>query len=382
MMWFRGAGGVRTTRARSRWSSTCISRSAAAAQTSPLPTAAGGELLTGLALDGSEACAAPCCDVAERFAPLCTPLWQPASETSSTAAGTTSRREQRMDDFRWVAMVAGTTVPSDPAGRAGEAPDASSDDPMDSRRRGGDACSMSSARGDRGSLPSWLSSAVAAGLGRAERVDPVHPGTGGPAGNAQLTAWTGLVLLVVFAAEGLTLLDVHGLIPWHVAIGAALIPPAALKVASTGWRIIGYYRRSAPYLSAGPPPVLLRIVGPLVILTTVALLATGVVLVLIGQDRSHQTLGDLLGLRVDWIWLHQASFVVWFVAMTIHVLARVVPGVRVAARSLSSPSAVPGLAGRASALVLATALGVGCALVLTGLDHSWTLQEHLGFGHR
>lgn len=37
--------------------------------------------------------------------------------------------------------------------------------------------------------------------GRADRRDPVLAGTGGPAGNARLTAWTGLVLLVLLAIE-------------------------------------------------------------------------------------------------------------------------------------------------------------------------------------
>lgn len=234
--------------------------------------------------------------------------------------------------------------------------------------------------GHVGRLPSWLSGSVAAGLGRTARVDPVAPRTGGPAGNAQLTAWTGLLLLVVFAAEGLTLLNVHGLITWHVALGAALIPPAALKAASTGWRIIEYYRGSPAYRLAGPPPILLRVLGPLVIVSTVALLGTGVVLVLLGQNRSHDTLVDLVGLRIDWIWLHQASFVVWFAAMTVHVLARVVPGLRLAARSMQAPREVPGLAGRASSLVLAAALGVACALVLVGFDHSWLIHEHYRFG--
>jgi hypothetical protein len=72
------------------------------------------------------------------------------------------------------------------------------------------------------------------------RTDPVLAGSGGPAGNAVLTAWTGLTLLVLSVAELLTLFDVRGLISWHVAIGALLVPPALVKTASTGWRIARY----------------------------------------------------------------------------------------------------------------------------------------------
>jgi hypothetical protein len=46
--------------------------------------------------------------------------------------------------------------------------------------------------------------------GRRRRADPVLAGAGGPAGNARLTAWTGLVLLALFGAELVTLVDVSG----------------------------------------------------------------------------------------------------------------------------------------------------------------------------
>src|SRR4051812_7118286 len=100
---------------------------------------------------------------------------------------------------------------------------------------------------------------VSVALGHAHRDDPVLAGTGGPAGNALLTAWTGLALLVLAVAELLTLLDVRGLISWHVAVGALLVPPALVKTVSTSWRIVRYYAGSAAYAEAGPPPLLLRL---------------------------------------------------------------------------------------------------------------------------
>ena len=123
-------------------------------------------------------------------------------------------------------------------------------------------------------------------VGTTAPADPVVPGGGGPAGNVILTAWTGLVLLALSVAELLTLFDVRGLISWHVAIGVLLIPPALLKTGTTTWRMVQYYRGDGAYQQSGPPPLLLRL-GPLVVLSTLGLLATGVLLVLLGEETSR-----------------------------------------------------------------------------------------------
>ena len=88
--------------------------------------------------------------------------------------------------------------------------------------------------------------------GRRRRRDPVAPSAlaGRPA-TRELTAWTGILLLALFLAELVTLLDVHGLISWHIALGALLIPPALLKTATTGWRIVRYYVGDRDYRRRG-----------------------------------------------------------------------------------------------------------------------------------
>src|SRR6478752_455227 len=106
-----------------------------------------------------------------------------------------------------------------------------------------------------GTLQRAVADTLAEASGREARDNPVLPGTGGPAGNALLTAWTALVLLAVSVAELLTLFDVRGLIGWHVALGALLVPPAVMKTASTGWRMGCYYAGRTPYRQAGPPPM-------------------------------------------------------------------------------------------------------------------------------
>lgn len=208
-------------------------------------------------------------------------------------------------------------------------------------------------------------------IGRNHRADPVLPGSGGPAGNASLTAWTGLLLLVLFVAELVTLLDVRGLISWHVAIGALLVPPALLKTATTGWRIVRYYAGAATYRAAGPPPMLLRLLGPLVVLSTLAVLGSGVALVLVGEQSSRQALVQFAGLRVDAITVHQASFAVWAVTTGLHVLGRLIPALQSTVLPGRGEGRAPGRPLRV-VLVLAT-LGVAAltAYLLLGTVGDW-----------
>ena len=164
-------------------------------------------------------------------------------------------------------------------------------------------------------------------VGRSHRPDPAIGRTSGPAGNAQLTAWTGLLLLVLIAVELVTLIDIRGLLGWHVVVGVLLAAVATLKIASTTWRFHRYYTGSRPYTQAGPPPTLLRILGPLVIAATVGVLGSGVWLILVGAHSGRRPLVTLLGQRIDLLWIHQALFVVFAVVAGLHVLARLVPAV-------------------------------------------------------
>jgi hypothetical protein len=207
-------------------------------------------------------------------------------------------------------------------------------------------------------------------IGRETRDNPVLPVTGGPAGNVLLTAWTGLVLLGLSLAELLTLFDVQGLISWHVALGALLVPPAVMKTASTGWRMARYYLGSPMYRRAGPPPLLLRLLGPLVVVSTLGLLATGTLLVLLGEEQAHQSLVTLLGFRADWVTLHQGFFAVWVGAVGLHLLGRIVPALR-ATVAPGSTSAVPGRWTRLLWFLAMVASAAALAVVLVRADASW-----------
>jgi hypothetical protein len=130
----------------------------------------------------------------------------------------------------------------------------------------------------------------------------------GVAGNARLTGGAAALLLGLLAIEGATIPFVHRLIGPHIFIGMLLIPPVALKLASTGYRFTRYYAGSPAYRRKGPPPLFMRLLAPGVVLATVALFATGVALLAAGPESG------------PWLFLHRASFVVWFGLMTIHVL--------------------------------------------------------------
>lgn len=216
--------------------------------------------------------------------------------------------------------------------------------------------------------------AVAEASGRRHREDPVVTGTGGPAGNARLTAWTGLVLLVLFGAELVTLLDVRGLISWHLVIGALLVPPALLKTATTGWRIARYYTGHRPYRDAGPPPMFLRILGPLVVAFTLAVLTSGLALIVIGPDGSRLALLDTFGQRVDAVTVHQATFVIWAVVTGLHTLARIIPALRLTLPRGSAAPAVPGRYRRGVALIAVLAVAVLTGVVVLGAAGAWRSQ--------
>src|SRR5436305_4908066 len=136
---------------------------------------------------------------------------------------------------------------------------------------------------------------------------------GGSAGNEQLTLTVAALLIVLLAVEGATILQIRSLLTVHAFVGMLLIPVVVLKVASTGWRMLRYYRRGEEYVRRGPPHVVLRVlVAPVLILSTVVLFGTGVALLAV--DETH---GTLVG-------LHKASFIVWLGAAALHVLAHLV----------------------------------------------------------
>ncbi|MGH3255209.1 MAG: hypothetical protein ACRDOU_07325 [Streptosporangiaceae bacterium] len=191
----------------------------------------------------------------------------------------------------------------------------------------------------------------------------------GVAANARLTATNAAVLLALLAAEGATILRVRQLISPHVFLGMVLIPPVLLKIGSTGYRFVRYYRGAPAYRRKGPPPLLLRLLGPVIVILTLVLLASGVALLLAGPAWSHELL-----------FVHKASFVLWFFAMTVHVLGHLAEVARVGPRDwLRRPRRDVSGAGTRQWLIAAS-LVAGALLGLATLSRigPWLASAHVG----
>ena len=188
----------------------------------------------------------------------------------------------------------------------------------------------------------------------------------GPPGNERLTTSLGLVLLVLLGIETLTTLALHSYLPVHIFLGLLLIPPVALKLASTGWRFLRYYTNSRPYRLAGPPRLLLRLLAPLLVASTLTLFGSGVALIIVGHGG-----GPLLQ-------LHAVSFAVWGVLIAIHILAYLTRVLRVGPADWPrNPTPfVAGLRSRRAALLGALLAGVVLALATYSAQQAWLNHRH------
>ncbi len=178
---------------------------------------------------------------------------------------------------------------------------------------------------------------------------------GGTDGNELLTVATGAVLIVLLAIIGLTIIALGRLLWVHLFVGMLLIGPLALKLASTGYRFMRYYSGEPRYRSAGPPITPLRLIAPMVVLTTLTVFASGVALLLAGPS-SRPTLMPI----------HKVSFILWIAFTALHVLGHLptlARGLQVDyGQAASLGHRTPGRSGRA--LSLAGALVAGGVLAI------------------
>jgi hypothetical protein len=191
-----------------------------------------------------------------------------------------------------------------------------------------------------------------------------------PRENSRLTALVGSLLLVMLAIEGISLVSVRSMLSLHVVVGVALIAPVVVKLASTGYRFARYYSRDPAYVRSGPPHPIMRTLGPLVIASTLTLLASGVALIAIGS-RNDAVLT-----------IHKASFVVWLVITSLHVLGhlRSLPRVlRGRSRGETAPVAVRSKRRGVPFVVTGGALAIG--LVAGGLSLPAARGYHGGRRH-
>lgn len=132
------------------------------------------------------------------------------------------------------------------------------------------------------------------------------------AGNERLTSLAGAVLLVLLFLVGITALGIRQLLPQHFLLGILVLPPLGLKIASTGYRFVRYYTGDAAFRRAGPPQLAMRLIAPIVVVSTVTLFATGLELWFFG-----------LRFGAGWVVAHNLSFLIWLPFTTAHALAYV-----------------------------------------------------------
>jgi hypothetical protein len=209
---------------------------------------------------------------------------------------------------------------------------------------------------------------------------------GGTEGNERLTVLTGVLLVVLLIAVGATIVLIGQLLWWHLFLGLVLIGPVVLKVTSTGYRFVRYYAADPPYRRKGPPPTVLRALGPVLVCLTAIVLVTGVALLLLGPSSR----GTLL-------LVHKVSFICWAVVTGVHILGhlpelvrfdRISPRTRSELNDLRSmvpgfggaaeapvPGPIPGTASRRLSLATAVVLGLVLAAAFLPDFGAWTAGQ-------
>lgn len=191
----------------------------------------------------------------------------------------------------------------------------------------------------------------------------------GVEGNARMTGVLGALLLVALAVEGVTVPGVSELFTLHVFVGLFVIPVVCLKLATTGYRFLHYYRGTAAYRRKGPPHPILRIAAPLVVVSTISLLGTGIVSLAVGPRHSD-----------TWVTLHQGSFIVWFAAMTVHVLGHLLETWRLTTAEVRADPPVPRRGLRISLVVVSLVVGLALGIASLGWTSAWRNRPRHGDG--
>jgi hypothetical protein len=189
---------------------------------------------------------------------------------------------------------------------------------------------------------------------------------GGTEGNEILTSATAVVLTLLLIAEGVTIVLIGDLLSAHMFIGMALIPPVLLKLGSTGYRFARYYTGARVYREKGPPPLLLRVLAALLVITTLTVFATGVVLLVSGR-------------RSDLVFnLHKVSFIVWGACFAVHFLAHVPQTARLLRTGWTRASRrrVAGSELRLGLLIASIGGGLALGLAVLSLITGWHGERH------
>jgi hypothetical protein len=189
----------------------------------------------------------------------------------------------------------------------------------------------------------------------------------GVEGNARLTAMLGMVLLVALVIVGVTLIDVQAMFTLHVFFGLFVMPVVCLKLATTGYRFLHYYRGTAVYRSKGPPHIILRIAAPLLIVATTTLLASGAISLAVGPRHAD-----------TWLTIHQGSFIAWVALTTVHVLGHALETWRLTRADVRADPPVPRRSTRFALVAGSLVVGLALGVASLGWTSSWENRPRRG----
>jgi len=160
-------------------------------------------------------------------------------------------------------------------------------------------------------------------------VKPLRPGDeqSTVVGNERLTALVSVVLLVLILVELVSSARLQVGISIHIFVGVLLAGPLAVKLGSTGYRFLCYYSGSPAFVRRGPPRLPLRILAPLLLVTTLVVIGSGIGLVVTGPRSA--------GLLLP---LHGFSVLVWLSMIAVHVFAHIWRTPRLVTDDWSKPS--------------------------------------------
>ena len=176
----------------------------------------------------------------------------------------------------------------------------------------------------------------------------------GVIGNERLTALVSLVLLVLIIAELITSAFLRIWLPAHTVVGVLLAGPLLVKMGSTGWRFLRYYTRAPAYVRRGPPPLVLRVLSPVLLVTTLVMIGSGIGLVVTGPLQ-------------PFLLTHVFSALVWLPLIAVHSLAHLQQVPRSIASDWSTRQGSRFHAGRG------LRLGINLGALLFGVIGAWLL---------
>jgi hypothetical protein len=136
--------------------------------------------------------------------------------------------------------------------------------------------------------------------------------TAGARANERLTALASAALLPLLVVVLAVTPRLDMLLTVHVFVGVMLVGPLVVKLGSVGYRFVRYYAGSSAYVRKGPPRMGLRLLAIPLVLTTVVEMGSGIGLLVTGPEDPG-----------PFLFLHNATFLLWLPIAAIHVLAYV-----------------------------------------------------------